>query len=141
MSFGLFGLAVVSAPADVEVSPATLSEAIEPALMAPAVVPIKVLRDIEFMEAHRQPPALGRQARKGAEEGFPAAPTSTQLPNLLPIQFPLCPPHGQQNELQANLLKLLEACPFDETNPPGLPFISAEKDEANQAFAVVRYAN
>jgi hypothetical protein len=50
-------------------------------------------------------------------------------------------PRGQQNELQANLLKLLEACPFDETNPPGLPFISAEKDEANQAFAVVRYAN
>ncbi len=25
-------------------------------------------------------------------------------------------PHGQQNELQANLLKLLEDCPFDETN-------------------------
>ena len=50
MSFGLFGLGVVSAPADVEVSPATLSEAMEPALMAPAVVPIKVLRDIEFME-------------------------------------------------------------------------------------------
>jgi len=65
MSLGFSGLGEASAPADVEVNPGTLSEAMEPALMAPAVVPIKVLREIEFMETHRRQPALGRQARKG----------------------------------------------------------------------------
>ncbi len=30
-------------------------------------------------------------------------------------------PRGQQNELQANLLKLLQACPFDDTNPQDCP--------------------
>ena len=116
MSFGLFGLGVVSALADVEVSPATLSEAMEPALMAPAVVPINVLRDIEFMEAHRQPPALGRQARKGAEEGVPAAPASTQLPNLLQIQLSLrTPSNNTFRDIRPELLI--------KTKPPLSQFI------------------
>jgi len=36
-------------------------------------------------------------------------------------------PRGQQNELQANLLKLLEACPFDDTNPQDCPLFSLRK--------------
>jgi hypothetical protein len=36
-------------------------------------------------------------------------------------------PRGQQKELQANLLKLLEACPFDETTPQDCPLFSPRK--------------
>ena len=36
-------------------------------------------------------------------------------------------PDKQQHELQAGLLKLFEACPFDETNPKDCPLFSLRK--------------
>ena len=36
-------------------------------------------------------------------------------------------PRGQQHELRANLLKLFEACPFDETNPQDCPLFPLRK--------------